>query len=107
MATIETSPELAAPAKPLGPTTPWLLLAAGLALALAHLPFLGLHAQHLWQRPHYQFFPFVLVAAVVLAWSRLRGAGTLQRGSSWLGAVLLACAWFLLAAAEILYSPWL
>ena len=46
----------------------WRLAAAGVCLALAHLPLLSSHAAGLWARPHYQFFPLLVLAAAYLAW---------------------------------------
>src|SRR5690606_16359272 len=42
-----------------------------LLVALAHLPLLVVYFQQLWGRPHYQFFPLVLGAAVYFLWQRL------------------------------------
>jgi exosortase len=76
-------------------------------LALACGPPLILHLQQIWLRPHYQFFPLALLGAAVLAWARLQGLGALTPGPAGKTALLLAAAWGLLAAAELLYSSWL
>src|SRR5262249_49780818 len=56
---------------------PVLWAAAVGCLALAHLPLLVAHAQQIWLRPHYQFFPLVLVGAAVLLVTRVRNLGDL------------------------------
>jgi exosortase len=103
---------------PLSPTTtpddrlrshfhPWPLLAVGVVVLLAHLPLLVVHARQIWLRPHYQFFPFVLLGAALLAFTRLRGFGPLTPPPARRSLPLLGFAWALLAAAELLYSSWL
>ena len=42
-----------------------ILLPYGLAIA-AQLPLLFLYFRGLWAKPHYQSFPFVIIAAIVL-----------------------------------------
>ena len=106
MATIETSPQEITRTGSMG-APPWGLLAAGACVLLAHLPLVAVHAQQLWIRPHYQFFPLVLLGAAVLAWSRRGQVGSLTPGSAVRTSLVLAAAWILLAAAELLYSSWL
>jgi hypothetical protein len=103
MATTLTSP-VAPPQSSRASAPPWGLLVAAACVLLAHLPFLAAHAHDLWVRPHYQFFPFVLVGAVVLAWSRLREVGPLQPGPALRSYGLVAVAWILCAAALLLNS---
>jgi exosortase len=83
------------------------VVAIGVVALAAHLPLLARHAAWLWQRPHYQFFPLVLVGAGVLAYARLRNLTAWRRGSAWVAAAGLFVAWLLLAAAELLASQWL
>ena len=86
---------------------PAVLVAAGVALTLAHLPLLVAHGFALWGRPHYQFFPIVLIGAGLLAWPAIRSAwpGTAApERTTWL---LLGLNWLLLASALVLDSPWL
>lgn len=84
------------------------VLAAGLALALAHLPLLIAHGFVLWGRPHYQFFPIVLIGAGVLAWPVLRKTThTVMPTPTGLGWSLLGVNWLMLTAALVLDSPWL
>src|SRR5690349_9215901 len=81
---------------------------AGLWVAVvAHSPFLAAHADWLWARPHYQFFPLVLLGAGVLAYARLRGLAIWRPGAAAVAAAGLVAAWLLLAAAEAIGSPWL
>ena len=64
---------------------------------VAHLPLLLTHARALWLRPHYQFFPLVLLGAGILAWQRLRGCGPLRPGRLILSVPLLLGACLLFA----------
>jgi exosortase len=78
-----------------------------LAVLAAHMPLLVQHARQIWLRPHYRFFPLVLVGAGVLAWLRLRGWPGPQPGRAALAIPALFAAWLVLAAAEVLSSSWL
>ncbi len=82
----------------------WGFIVAAAILIAAHLPLLFRHAEQLWLRPHYQFFPLALLGVVVLAAARLRGYGPLKQCSAGYALPLLAVAWFLLAVAELLNS---
>ncbi|MEZ6145762.1 MAG: exosortase U [Planctomycetaceae bacterium] len=46
-----------------------------LVILLAHAPLVYVHLQQLWSRPHYQFFPLVLLASFLLIVSRARSMG--------------------------------
>ncbi|HEX3315395.1 MAG TPA: exosortase U [Gemmataceae bacterium] len=91
----------------LGAETPpawkWALVLVPLA---ALMPLLWTHAEHLWTLPHYQFFPFVLLGAGVLAWTRWksapRAAGNLTTAFG-----LLIVAWVVLALGEAVESAML
>src|SRR5262249_20316475 len=78
--------------------------ALGAAARLPPLPPPAGPASWLWQRPHYQFFPLILIGAGVLAYTRLRDMPGWRPGTSWVAAVGLGAAWWLLAAAELLAS---
>lgn len=107
MATTEL-PSVDAPQERTGPRrSPWLVILVATALVLAHLPLLSLHARQIWLRPHYQFFPLLLVGAAILFILRLRGLGTLKPGSTVATVGLLAAGWLILAAGELLHSSWL
>jgi exosortase len=84
-----------------------MVLFGATALLLAYLPLLALHFRQLWLRPHLQFVPFVLLGAVVLAVVRVRAPGLVLAAPGRGTYALAAAAWALLAAAEVLYSPWL
>src|SRR5262245_30931060 len=95
------SSELAAPPPPR--TLP---LASGLQMkvVLAFLPFLPLlywQVVQLWSRPHYRFFPFVLLGGVALLAKYLRRAGHVEPGSRVATAALFALAGVLVLAAGI------
>jgi exosortase len=102
--TTPTMPTLAR-SRPSGRALLLLLVAA--ALLAAHLPLLAQHAVQIWLRPHYRFFPLVLVGAGVLAWLRLRGQPASAPGRPWLAGLALTAAWLALAAAVVLSSSWL
>ncbi len=80
-----------------------------LAIVAALLPFAVLHLVNLWQhRPHYQFFPAVLIGVGVLLWIRWPQAPIEQtRLSRLLAASLLIGGLVIGALAVRLFSPWL
>jgi exosortase len=84
-----------------------LLVLVAAALLAALLPLLAQHAVQIWLRPHYRFFPLVLVGAGVLAWLRLCGQPASPPGRPWLAGLALAAAWLTLATAVVLNSSWL
>ncbi len=85
----------------------WSLLMILAATCLAYLPILIVHGQWLWNRPHYQFFPLVLLGSAVLGYSRLRAIDVWQPGQ--FGYVLagFVIAWSMLVLAMLLSSTWL
>jgi exosortase len=105
----EATPSVAAatPAARVALTAPVLLAAVlGAVIALAFMPLLQIHAVRLWERAHYQFFPWAIVGALILAWSYGRTARTpLVPGNGSFTLAGFTGAWLLLAAAEIIYSP--
>jgi len=96
------SPPAARPGRPV----PWDLIALAGSGILAFLPLLIRHASWLWIRPHYQFFPLVLVGVAVLAYRGLRGV-ELHRGNPRIAAIALLPAWLLLMTAIVIDSSWL
>lgn len=82
------------------------MIAAGV-IALAHLPQLILHAEQLWSKPHYQFFPLVLVGSIFLAWSRLQGLGQLQPAKPVNCYPFVLLFIVMLAASAVINSPWM
>jgi exosortase len=83
-----------------------LVIVASLVVA-AYAPLLAAHFHQLWLRPHYQFFPLVMIGAIVLGARAIRQAGSLPAGSASVSWGLAAFAWLLLAGAEVLHSSWL
>jgi exosortase len=83
------------------------LLGLSALIVAAYVPLVMTHGQYLWMRPHYQFFPLILLGAAVLAWSRSAELKRLESGSFSLSIVLAASAWLALAGAELLNSSWL
>jgi exosortase len=85
----------------------WEILVIAAVAMIAHFPLLVRHAEWLWQRPHYQFFPLVVVGAGILAYVRMRHVLRWQPGSAIIAAVGLTLSWLLLAIADLLASTWL
>ena len=77
------------------------------ALGLACLPLLWLHAQTLWEKPHYQFFPWAVLGAAALAWRRRELLRSLTPGLPVVSYTLLGLGGCLLLAAGYVVSPWL
>ena len=74
---------------------------------LAHLPLLISHFVGLYRfRPHYEFVPFVVLAAGCLIWKRWPAEPAVQtRGTRWCSALMLMGSVLLLAAGTVLNSP--
>jgi exosortase len=73
----------------------------------SHLPLVVLHFRHLWMnRPHYQFFPLLLVAIAWLVWQRWP-RWTVPVRAPWWSTCLLAGGLAVLAGATVIWSPWL
>ena len=64
-------------------------------------------AHELWIRPQYQFFPLVLIGAVVLARDRLRDYGDFHPGRAAIVYPVAGMCWLLLGLAGLLNSYWL
>jgi exosortase len=83
------------------------VIAAGL-VTLAQLPFLILYATNLWQyRPHYEFFPIVLLVVAYLVWKRWPAEAVPSERAIWLEYGLLGGGLAGLMASVVLFSPWL
>ncbi len=81
--------------------------AIAIALVMAsQSPFLILHFRNLWNKPHYQFFPLLLLGIVWLAWRRWPRSGFVHSWS-WSGVVILLFSLAVMAASVLLFSPWL
>ncbi len=99
-------------ASPVRAALSWRLLAIAVVVVAAHAPLLVLHARQIWLRPHYQFFPLVVVGAVALAYQRLayqrvKHIGALRPDSGWASWLLVGTAWMMLSAAVLVESSWL
>ncbi len=88
----------------------WPLMAGALVLVAAYSPLLSKFFRSLWNRSHYQHFPFVLGAFAWLFWLRLRQAPPREPAErkwlGWFGSGLVAIAWVQLALAYYVHSPW-
>jgi exosortase len=91
-------------AHPRSKQLPWRLVGVLAAAAAALTPLLWTHAQQLWRRPHYQFFPLLLVGALVLACSRVGRLGPLQPGARRMSIGLAALAWCITGVAVALHA---
>lgn len=79
----------------------------GLALIVAaYTPLLISHGMVLWSKPHYQFFPLVIIGSGLLVWNSRQRLGSLQPGKytllSYLGAFMSIG---LLALGTLINSP--
>ena len=101
---VATSPSGPAATPMSAAMSPFALVLTGIVL-LAFLPLAYVHGQHLWAKPHYQFFPLILAGAAILAWSRWKDVAALAPGSAMTTTLGAAVAWLMLVAAEVLYSP--
>lgn len=84
-----------------------LAVASVLAIVIAYGPLLVAFVEDLWDKAHYQHFPFVLLAAGILFTVRLRATRTAgePRPVSWLPFAAYGVAWLLLCLAHYLPSP--
>ena len=88
----------------------WTLLWLPCLLLVAHLPFLTLHFAALWEKPHYQYFPFLLVALAWLTGQRWSSPSGMDRNrSSWAfgkgTSMVMGFSLLVLLAALLNYSP--
>lgn len=82
-------------------------LSGALLLIACYLPFLILFGRNLWRyRPHYEFFPVVLIVVAILLWTRWPADTDRSDRPRWLEYGLLAGGLLALASAVVLYSPW-
>jgi exosortase len=88
----------------------WLGLSIGLVvLAIAYGPLLWLFFRQQWQKPHYQFFPFVIAAFAWLFWHRYTEgtpACAAAKRPSWAVHLLQVTAFLVLLFALVIRSPW-
>src|SRR6266851_6485581 len=90
-----------------GRAAPGRVIALVVLLSTAYAPLVSVYVRQIWLRPHYQFFPLVLVGSAVLALSRLPGLGQLKPGSWRWSYGLAGLALALTAIAVFLFSSWL
>jgi exosortase len=109
MSITELSPPILAPARhhAAARRITWSAAVAASCIVLAHLPLLAVHAQQIWLRPHYQFFPLVVAGALVLLFARTRRLGPLVPGAAMPVLVFFAAAGSVLLVALLLHSSWL
>lgn len=87
------------------PLTPLLL---GLLALVGFGPLLAQFLFNLWNFDTYQFFPLALAGAGFLLWRGLQEVERpLEPGSVWLTVPLILAVLFLLAAASVMWSPWI
>jgi len=88
-------------------TSWWTCAAAGI-IGLSYLPLLVSHAQFMWTRPHYQYFPLLVPAVAFLAWRRWPSETTVVSGNARLVAsILLLLALTSLTFATLTVSHWI
>lgn len=90
--------------------TNWMSLSIGVAiLAIAYGPLLWMFFRQQWQKPHYQYFPFVFAAFGWLLWKRF-GEAAPKRAEiaipSWTDQLLQIGAVLLLLFGLWIRSPW-
>jgi len=86
---------------------PWPLRLVIALLALAHVPQVSSYYYWLWQEPHYQFFPALMLAVAFLVGQRLRQCGAVEGAPPAVTAALLGFHGVVLAIAFLFGSPWL
>jgi exosortase len=88
-------------------TIQWDLLALWLPL-LGVGPLLVLHAVHLWDRPHLQFFPVTIGLVAWFAFKEIPSEKRLSGGGRfWISLTILMVAFSAHWASLLIYSPWL
>ncbi len=76
-------------------------------LLAAQVPLIFAYGCHLWDRPHYQFFPLAVVAAGWLAVRRMGESTDLEPGKQRTVLGLLVASFLLQVAALVIHSYWL
>lgn len=84
---------------------PWVALIAAVGLSHATMVYMYLHG--LWRTPHYGFFPFAIVAAMMLMRRGWKETSVLKRGGRAATLALYTVAVALLVLGTVLVSPWL
>ncbi len=81
----------------------WCLVINFISLA----PLLAVHAMHLWERPHFQFFPLAWTAFAVLVYQRAQLSWTTLKGRYRLGFATWLIGLVVGLGGAYLFSPWL
>ncbi len=76
-------------------------------LLALQVPLWMMYGNHLWERPHYQFYPLAVAAAVFMIGFRLRRDINLYAGSRRFTALLVMTGLALEALALLIHSYWL
>ncbi|HEY4232292.1 MAG TPA: exosortase/archaeosortase family protein, partial [Lacipirellulaceae bacterium] len=111
MSVVATHPriETDAPAVTQQPIAGYRLGVWGAILLFAYGPLLWIFFSQQWEKPHYQYFPFVIAAFAWLLWDHYNN-GTARpfgaRQPNWTDIALPQGAGVLLLGAIVLHSPW-
>ncbi len=81
----------------------WCLVASLVSLS----PLVAVHAMHLWERPHFQFFPLAWIAFGLLVYQRARLAWYENSWRGRLGIATWVLGLLIAVGAAYLFSPWL
>ncbi|MEX0641259.1 MAG: exosortase U [Pirellulales bacterium] len=111
---IESKPKIAARSVSVTsaakPSLSWgWLSAAAIAIVVAYAPLLWMFFHQQWQKPHYQFFPFVIGAFIWLFWQRYHQGvprSDVTWASPWVDRLVLFVAALLLLFGVASHSPW-
>jgi exosortase len=86
----------------------WLKYLPALIVLAAFLPMLVMHGVNLWSKPHYQFFPLVIIGSGALAYFAVQRQGRILPGRFQVAALALGFASLMgLAASAFLLSSFL
>ena len=105
MATLESPTAVLPERRPLPSRAALGAYAPAAVIGASFVPMLVLHARELWSRPHYQFFPAVLVGSAALVWQSCRGLGALRPGRPSVSWALAGAGWAMLVVALAFLSP--
>lgn len=107
MSTATAAPELDTTAPPtVAAATAWpvKILAVSAVVLLAHARLIYNHCLQLNLKPHYQFYPLIVIGAGVLLWPALAGFARPKGGRPVLALGLVAVSWLTLALGVFFYS---
>ncbi len=105
MSTEQSTESLTKPGRPA--KSVWSILIPYIVAIVAQLPMLFLYAKDLWtSRPHYSFFPFAILATVILAWMRWPREKKMPFHQSTWSSILLFMGLGAGIAGVIFVEPW-